>query len=93
MSKLLKHTDFENTFSRLIDIGGENISHHITEDDSIFFICEINNNRIYLELFFDEELPKQTELILNLYNKDDSVIGFGGDILETFERLANELVL
>jgi hypothetical protein len=75
--------------SKLTELNAEKITHEITHDESIFFKSTIQNLNVYLELYFEGDIP--IELIINIYKKGEHILSFGGDIDKTLKRLQSEI--
>lgn len=82
---------FKKVFLKLIAIEASGIKFDVTEDCSIFFQSKISGDNAYLELYFDDELPDLTELIVNVYKPESSVSAYGGNIDEVFIKIENEM--
>ena len=82
---------FKKVYLKLVDMDLSNIIFNITKDSSIFFKSSHSSGKIFLELFFDDEISDNHELIINFHKEDGTSLAFGGNIDETLDRLDYEL--
>lgn len=85
-SNLIKKTSQE-VFLKLDGLKIRNLHFTLTSDESVFFQGNYEDKSIYFEVFFDEECDNSTDVVLNVYDKNNKAKGFSGSINKMVNRL------
>lgn len=83
---------FRSVYLKLINADLKNIIFNITNDSSVFFKSSHPEGNIFIELFFDNEIPDGYELMVNIHKDNGLNISFGGSAEKVVDKLKNELV-
>lgn len=83
---------FRSIYLKLIDADLKNIIFNITNDTSIFFKSSHTEDSVFVEVFFDDEIPNGYELMVNIHKKNGINVSFGGSLEKVIVKLKNELV-
>lgn len=83
---------FRSIYLKLIDVDLKNIIFNITNDSSIFFKSSHTEDSVFVEVFFDNEIPNGYELMVNIHRKNGINVSFGGSLEKVIVKLKNELV-
>lgn len=78
---------FSKTIASLLLLNPEKIGIELTSLGSIFIVSEIKSKKIYLELFFENELNLDVEAVLNIYENKEQLLSVNGSI----NQIINEL--
>jgi len=73
----------------LVSINPAAISVDATPDTSIFFTADYaEKGRVYLEIFFAENLAEPVEAVVNIYAPDNRcVLAYAGSLVETLHQI------
>ena len=83
--------NFKTVIYKLLFYNPDYITFNLTDDQSIYIQSKINDNSIYLELYFDREFPEGIQLVVNVYKDKKPLLAFEGNIDECFSEIADEL--
>jgi hypothetical protein len=83
---------FDHITLELAKIGIDNIVIESTIDNSLLLKSDLNEKRLYMELFVNDEAPDYYDIVINLFKNKTHIFGTAGSSQETFTKLNHFLI-
>ena len=87
---------FKNTaqlIDQILQLNPKYLTLETTNDSSVFIQSRFNENILYLELFFDDDIPEGYELVTIIYRNGENILAYGGDLNTAIFKIKEKLDL
>ena len=80
---------FKAIVTEFIELNAQNFVVETTTDESVLIKSDVNEKRLYVELFLTGETPLNYDIVINVYKNQKHLFGTAGSIKNAFIKLQN----